>query len=93
METMFGYDKGDMVGMNVSSLCPDPHSQQHDAYVEHYLETGTSHVLDRFEHFDGLLASSFDCNCWCWLGTQHRGRVSDSVPYFFPSLSLPLLSL
>lgn len=42
---MFRYTEGDVIGRNVRILMPEPDATQHDAYLEHYLETRDPHVI------------------------------------------------
>ena len=40
--SLFGYNKRDMVGKNVSLIIPAPFSGMHDVYMRHYVATGMS---------------------------------------------------
>ncbi len=42
---MFGYDKSELVGSNVSILMPETHSRAHDGYLEAYLTTRTPKII------------------------------------------------
>ncbi|MGM0767665.1 MAG: PAS domain S-box protein [Pseudomonadota bacterium] len=44
-ESIFGYKVGEIMGSNISRLVPSPHKEQHDAYIERYLETRESTVV------------------------------------------------
>jgi PAS domain S-box-containing protein len=44
-EQMFGYTPEDVIGQNVSILMPRPHSQQHNDYIQRYLDTGEAHII------------------------------------------------
>src|SRR5262249_29466149 len=39
-ERMFGYSAAEMVGPNVGLLMPSPYQEEHDRYLERYLQTG-----------------------------------------------------
>jgi PAS domain S-box-containing protein len=42
---MFGYTHpSELIGQNVSVLCPHPYKEQHDSYLKHYHETGVPKV-------------------------------------------------
>lgn len=62
---MFGYTRpNELIGQNVSVLCPHPYKEQHDSYLQHYHETGVPKVsqlsLSLSFHF-----SFFYCYCCC----------------------------
>ncbi len=42
--SMFGYNKRDMVGKNISMIVPPPMNARHDAYLKAYLDSGRSVV-------------------------------------------------
>ncbi len=42
---LFGHDRDDMVGRNVSMLMPEPYRSEHDRYLQRYLETGEKHII------------------------------------------------
>jgi PAS domain S-box-containing protein len=44
-EKMFGYTGDELVGANVSILMPSPYSDEHDDYIDRYLETGDAHIV------------------------------------------------
>jgi two-component system, chemotaxis family, CheB/CheR fusion protein len=44
-EKMFGYSAADVIGKNVSMLMPQPYRDEHEGYVQRYLETGERHVI------------------------------------------------
>ena len=43
---LFGYGKGELEGVNVSVLMPQPFSQRHPSYLQRYTSTGSPHILD-----------------------------------------------
>ncbi len=45
MEVIFGYSAQEMIGSNVSMLMPEPHSSNHDSYLQRYLRTGESTII------------------------------------------------
>jgi PAS domain S-box-containing protein len=44
-ERLFGYGGAELIGENVKVLMPDPCWAEHDAYIRHYLETGTRKII------------------------------------------------
>lgn len=42
---LFGYDKKDMVGQNVSLIAASPHGERHDNYLKNYLRTGEKKII------------------------------------------------
>jgi len=43
--SLFGYQKDQMLGQNVSMLMPEPYRSEHDAYLARYLSTGEARVI------------------------------------------------
>ena len=44
-ERMFGFTQEEMVGSNVAMLMPPPYSDEHDGYIERYLETREPRII------------------------------------------------
>lgn len=44
-EQMFGYTQAEVIGKNVSMLMPSPYCEEHDAYLDRYLETGEKKII------------------------------------------------
>lgn len=44
-ERLFGYAASEAVGRNVSTLMPAPYRQNHDGYIERYLNTGERRII------------------------------------------------
>ncbi len=51
---IFGYDTDEMIGENIRNLMPPPYRDEHDAYIEKYLETAEKHVIDQRREVVGL---------------------------------------
>uniref|UniRef100_A0A383VUJ6 PAS domain-containing protein n=1 Tax=Tetradesmus obliquus TaxID=3088 RepID=A0A383VUJ6_TETOB len=46
-QTMFGYDKGELEGKNVSVLMPPPFSTNHNSFLERFVQTGIPHIANK----------------------------------------------
>jgi PAS domain S-box-containing protein len=44
-ERLFGYQAGEVMGRNVKLLMPPEYGEHHDAFLQHYLETGRRHII------------------------------------------------
>jgi two-component system, LuxR family, sensor kinase FixL len=44
-ERLFGYSSKEAIGTNVSVLMPSPYREEHDGYLERYLETGERRII------------------------------------------------
>ena len=44
-EQIFGYSQQEIMGKNVNMLMPEPHRNQHDAYISRYLSTGQGRII------------------------------------------------
>lgn len=44
-ESMFGYQRGEVIGHNISIIVPTPHKEQHDHYLHNYLQTGRARII------------------------------------------------
>ena len=44
-EEIFGYDKEEVLGRNISVLMPEPYREEHDDYIKRYRETGERHII------------------------------------------------
>jgi len=42
---MFGYQADEIIGQSVTKLMPEPHSSQHEVYVNRYLKTGDKKII------------------------------------------------
>jgi len=42
---LFGYERAELVGKNVSVLMPEPDRSRHDGYIHNYNTTGTKHII------------------------------------------------
>ena len=42
---MFGYTRSELIGSNVGMLMPSPEREEHDSYIQNYLETGEAHII------------------------------------------------
>ena len=44
-ERLFGYSAGEVIGKNVRMIMPAPYRDNHDAYLERYLQTGEKRII------------------------------------------------
>jgi PAS domain S-box-containing protein len=56
--SMFGYNKRDMVGKNVSLIVPPPMNARHDLYLKAFLDSGRSVVSGPATHESTGLTTS-----------------------------------
>lgn len=54
---VFGYHSRQLIGRNVSVLCPEPHRSLHDSYLAAYHLGGESRVLNRARNVNAVHAS------------------------------------
>ncbi len=45
-ETIFGFSSNDLVGQSLSALMPEPYSKEHKNYINNYLSTGKSNLVN-----------------------------------------------
>lgn len=53
-EDLFGYNRTEVLGKNVSILAPFPHNEMHDTYIERYLKTKKANVVGIGREVDAL---------------------------------------
>jgi len=52
-ERMFGYPKNHILGQNISMLMPNQYAQHHDNYLDRYIKTGVSELVNSSMEFEG----------------------------------------
>jgi len=50
---MFGYERDELLGVNVSCLMPEPYRHEHDGYLQTFFETGERHVIGFLREVEG----------------------------------------
>jgi len=51
---MFGYSTDELLGQNIKLLMPEPHRSNHDDFLAHYRETGSTWILGSTREFEVL---------------------------------------
>ncbi|WP_312900367.1 PAS domain-containing sensor histidine kinase [Chryseobacterium taichungense] len=51
---IFGYEEGELTGMNISELMPEPDKSRHDLYLLNYQNTGTKKIIGKGREVKGL---------------------------------------
>jgi PAS domain S-box-containing protein len=61
-EKLFGYTSDEVVGQNVKVLTPSPHREEHDNYIQRYLQTGDARIIGSGRELQGMRkdGSKFD---------------------------------
>jgi PAS domain S-box-containing protein len=44
---LFGYERGELEGKNISLMMPSPFSERHNGYLKNYLMTGVAKILNQ----------------------------------------------
>jgi PAS domain S-box-containing protein len=58
-ETLFGYENSELINQSVNILMPQPYQNEHDGYLEKYIQTGIKNILDRTREVPGLHKDGF----------------------------------
>ncbi|KAL6044684.1 hypothetical protein QOT17_000177 [Balamuthia mandrillaris] len=52
-DKLFGYNRNELIGQNVSVLAEDFHAERHAKYMQNYLDTGVKKALDKVRNVNG----------------------------------------
>ncbi len=50
---LFGYERAEIIGQNITMLMPSPHKELHHTYVENYLKTGVKKIIGIGREIEG----------------------------------------
>lgn len=50
---MFGYERDELIGQNVTTIMPEPHRSNHDQYLQNYHSTGEKKIIGIGRHLKG----------------------------------------
>ncbi|MFQ6678482.1 MAG: PAS domain S-box protein [Fidelibacterota bacterium] len=53
-EAIFGYSGDEIIGQKINKLMPSPYSDEHDQYLQSYLETGIKRIIGTGREVSGL---------------------------------------
>ncbi len=53
-ENLFGYSQNELLGKNISILTPSPHRENHDLYLQRYLESGKAKIIGTSREVEGV---------------------------------------
>lgn len=51
---LFGYDRNELLGRNISILTPEPHRSMHDKYIDNHLKTGVNKIIGIGREVEGV---------------------------------------
>ncbi len=54
VERVFGWRPEELIGRNVRMLMPEPHTSQHDDYLDRYRRSGKTNILGRTREFEAV---------------------------------------
>lgn len=57
VERIFGYESGELIGLPIAVLTPEPHRSRHDQYIANYLKTGVPKVIGIGREVNGVRKS------------------------------------
>ncbi|MCP4411280.1 MAG: PAS domain S-box protein [Gammaproteobacteria bacterium] len=53
-EQLFGYSKDEILGEKINCLMPEPHTNNHDDYLNRYVETGKKHIIGKTVEIEAI---------------------------------------
>lgn len=77
---LFGYPEGELVGHNLRMLCGGGHAENHDLYIQNYLESGVKKVIGKKREV--MAKKKCGTEFPCELGVQEIKDVSTGKRFF-----------
>jgi PAS domain S-box-containing protein len=78
---LFGYTEKEMVGQNISIICGGGHSENHDHYIQNYLESGHKKIIGKKRQ--SVAKKRCGTEFPCELGIQEISDVSSGNKRYF----------
>jgi len=53
-ESLFGYSSNEIIGQTINQLMPEKYASEHDAYMQHFIDTNEPHIIGTGREVEGL---------------------------------------